>query len=1334
MGTAPARWRAMLMQAMVLATVLATVLAMAGLLGLLLSLPVLATERPAMADLDAAGSQRLTLSPAQQAWLADHPDIVLGGSDQWPPALMRDPDGELTGILKDILDLLNQRLGTDIRLQAAPDWSEVTEQALAGEIDGLLAVARLPFWLERFLLTDPILRTQLYVFVREGDALASTDISALFGQRVGVIRGLKHINGVLADYPRDIEVVRYDSNPALAAALVAGEVDCVVADGTFDWWRRENTLVGFGMAAILDQGAYDVVTAIRKDWPELVEILNLGLASISMAEHAAIRESWLGSLDAAPAPTSLALTAAERAWLAEHEEIVLGITDQFQPDVLIGPDGQQSGLVVDILDRLNRLLDGRLRLQVDPDWSRVTEQAIAHEIDGLASSTPNPTWDRHFLYTDRLYQGFFSLYRRVDDPPLTQREQLAGLRVGYLAGMKKVEYLLAEGPELTLVPLANNQAMAEALIEGEVDVLIGGVDLEWWRRQHAVLSFRATGTLADSQYPVLMSIRNDWPELVGILNKALRAIPAADWTRIQRRWLGDPLPLQPPQATPALTPEQRRWLNAHPVIRYAVSADWPPVGFYDHQDQPAGIAPDYLKRIGKRLGVRFEPVPVADWPAAMAALEQSRIDLLPAVAETPERQGHFLFTSPYLEFPVAIFARVETPLIDRLQALDGKRVIVIEGHATQEWLAAEHPDIQLVRVRDVRAAVRALAEGQGDALVGNLFAISQAIAREKLFQIRVAGDTPYAYQLSMAARPSWPMLIEILEQALDAMSPVEREAIQSRWMREQPEPRPDYRLVVQISAIAALVLLLVLLWNRSLAREINKRRHAERVLADSEQHYRGMVESAGRAYHFYSMTTEGQFTYISDSASELFGLDRATMIGMNWSEIGVWTAASLQRAHEAMAACLRGEIPPPLAIDYELAGSPRHLMTFPRPVRDGHGRVVRIDGMTLDQTEQRALEARLREAQVRAEAASQAKSDFLTNMSHEIRTPMNAILGMLHLALDQDLDERLRDYLDKAQTAARNLLALLNDILDLSKVEAAQMQLQQVSFSLSEVLDNVATVAGHQASERGLDFRLERAEGVPDQLEGDPLRLTQVLMNLATNAVKFTQRGEVVIRVESPARASDATDAEPAVLVFRVSDTGIGIGPELMAQLFEPFQQADSSTTRSYGGTGLGLSICKRLTELMGGTIAVDSQPDVGSVFTVRLRLPRATTAAIAKQLDGAESPSRPAAARETASSLASNPATSLTAEPDVLASDAAQPQEGASLARILPLLESLAAKAATDEASIEDDFLAERTLLIAALEPADFRALADAISTYQFDTLRTLLARLQEKARVAPG
>ena len=231
-----------------------------------------------------------------------------------------------------------------------------------------------------------------------------------------------------------------------------------------------------------------------------------------------------------------------------------------------------------------------------------------------------------------------------------------------------------------------------------------------------------------------------------------------------------------------------------------------------------------------------------------------------------------------------------------------------------------------------------------------------------------------------------------------------------------------------------------------------------------------------------------------------------------------------------------------------------------------------------------------------AEAASRAKSQFLAAMSHEIRTPMNAIIGLSGLALRTSLTDKQRDYLQKIDTAANSLLRIINDILDHSKIEAGKMTMESARFDLNEVLENVSNLITNKCEEKGLEFIFNTEPKVPLSLVGDPLRLGQILINLASNAVKFTESGHVLIRVE--AISDNANISDRIRLQFSVEDTGIGLTQEQIGRLFQSFTQADDSITRRFGGTGLGLTICKDLVELMGGDISVVSQIGKGSIFS----------------------------------------------------------------------------------------------------------------------------------------
>jgi PAS domain S-box-containing protein len=364
-------------------------------------------------------------------------------------------------------------------------------------------------------------------------------------------------------------------------------------------------------------------------------------------------------------------------------------------------------------------------------------------------------------------------------------------------------------------------------------------------------------------------------------------------------------------------------------------------------------------------------------------------------------------------------------------------------------------------------------------------------------------------------------------------------------------------------------------------------------LRDQQFYTRSLIESNIDAI----MTTDpsGIITDINKQMEALTGSTRDELIGAPFKS----HFTDPERAEAAIKLVLREK----KVTDYELTAC----------ARDGKQTVVSYNATTFydrdrtlqgvfaaarDITERKRVEVELQQARDAAESASQTKSDFLASMSHEIRTPMNAITGIADLLAKTPLTAEQDKYVQIFRRASDNLLHLINDILDLSKVEASQLELEQTGFSLNDLLEKVTEMVAIRAQQKGLALVCEIAPGVPPDVVGDPTRLRQVLLNLLGNAIKFTESGEVALRV-----ALDADPSLPGAVGFTISDTGIGIPAEKLGAVFERFTQADSSTTRSYGGSGLGLTISKRLVELMGGRIWVKSRVGEGSVFSFAVPL-----------------------------------------------------------------------------------------------------------------------------------
>jgi PAS domain S-box-containing protein len=373
--------------------------------------------------------------------------------------------------------------------------------------------------------------------------------------------------------------------------------------------------------------------------------------------------------------------------------------------------------------------------------------------------------------------------------------------------------------------------------------------------------------------------------------------------------------------------------------------------------------------------------------------------------------------------------------------------------------------------------------------------------------------------------------------------------------------------------------------------DITERKQMEEKLRQSEERFRTLVETM--RVGLSAVDAKGVITYVNDQMCQMLGYTREEFIGHPTTDFH--DEESRKRQEEIFAKRRKGlKDPTPYEITW-VAKDGRKVNTIltPTPGYSPGGEFTGSFAIFTDITELKYMEEELRKAKEEAETANRAKTEFLASMSHEIRTPMNAIIGMADLLLETELTPEQEQYVQVFQTAGENLLNIINEIIDISKVEAGHIQLETIDFDLNDLIEKLCDVMAVRAHKKGLELVYNIMPDVPTDLLGDPTRLRQILVNLIGNAIKFTEKGEVFIQIENKTLKKETVE-----LLCSVTDTGIGMSAEQIETIFDPFTQADSSITRKYGGTGLGLAISKQLVELMNGHIKVESKAGHGSTFS----------------------------------------------------------------------------------------------------------------------------------------
>jgi two-component system sensor histidine kinase EvgS len=787
-----------------------------------------------------------------------------------------------------------------------------------------------------------------------------------------------------------------------------------------------------------------------------------------------------------PAPV---LGSDDLAWLIAQKSLRVGVRSDQVPLVFDTGEGQLAGVFIDYLNTISAKLDVAIE-QVSGNETQL-DQWLA---DGLIDARLNTRSSRGSnaggaLVSSPLMSLTYGLFVASGDAGIRELEDLENARVAVVARDATQNALLDAVRSFTPVPVVTLGEAVSMVLSGQADAFLGPVSVvSDYLRSAMVKGIRLARLMDQHSVDVVLEVAPEEERVFRVLNQAVLAMTHSEHRAVREPWLQSSIP-ETEDSTLRLSEEESGFLRRNPNLEVAFRQDWPPFEF--SQDGGArGLVPDLVARLEEQLSVRFGRRMLETGQVPEDQLSEGVIDILPAVTRTPRLEESFLFSRAYLTVPIALAIRDDGRFIGELRELRDERVGVVNRQAGHDYLLINHPDLDLYPVSSVEQGLLALSNGDLDAMVTHIPAVSYTVARLGLSNLRITSITPYQYELRFAVRKDQPELLGILNKALGSLDSNETDAIYNRWIHLDIEQETDYTVVRRILLIAVMVVLIFLYWNRKLSREVDERIRSETALRRSEDELRSAKQDAER----------------------------------------------LAR---------------------------------------------------------------------QAEAASLAKSEFLANMSHEIRTPMNAVIGYSDLLSNTVKDPQQRNYLNAIRAGSRSLLMLINDILDLSRIEAGKMRLDYSAVSVRRLLSDVRHIFDLRATEQGISLEVSVDSRMPAAMRLDETRLRQVLFNLVGNAIKFTHQGGVTVRATATPQVDDEADASQRTLksqlVVTVQDTGIGIPEDQQQQIFDAFEQQEGQSSRRYGGTGLGLAISRKLVRMMGGELQVESEPGNGSTFTVRL-------------------------------------------------------------------------------------------------------------------------------------
>ena len=638
-----------------------------------------------------------------------------------------------------------------------------------------------------------------------------------------------------------------------------------------------------------------------------------------------------------------------------------------------------------------------------------------------------------------------------------------------------------------------------------------------------------------------------------------------------------------------LTQKEIKYLKNKKIIKMCIDPNWMPYEKFDKNKKHIGMTADYFKIFQQDIGIDIKPIFTKTWSESLEFAKKRKCDILSLAMETPERKRYLDFTTPYLKTPLVIATKINVTFVNDISTLENKKIGIPKGYAFGEILKNKYKNINIIEVEDIKEGLQKVNNNELFGYIGTLSSVGYMFQNGLSASLKISGKFEETWELGVAVRNDDKILLEIFQKSINNLDAREQQNILNDWVSVSIDKETDYTLVLEI-LIVVFIIGLFALYRQILLNRSNSELTVEKD--NFEYLFNNTIETIG-------IFQNGKCIDLNNSGIKLFGFkNKEEAIGKEALSIIAPDSQEIAIKH-----IKQGSLEPYEANAIKLDGT-----IFPALIQ-GQRKIIngidtRITSL-LDLSDIKEKEKELIIAKEKAQQANKSKSQFLANMSHEIRTPMSGIIGMSHLALQTNLDEKQTTYLKSIDNSANNLLNIINDILDFSKIEAGKLEINKIDFDMDELLSSIKSIVTIKVDEKGLACDIKCNCSTDHIYFGDSLRISQILLNLISNAVKFTKVGNISAEIKM---------LDKNIARFIVSDTGIGLSAEQIDKLFKSFTQADGSTTRKYGGTGLGLSISKQLVELMGGKIWVESEPNVGSKFIFEIELQKGDVNKIVKK------------------------------------------------------------------------------------------------------------------------
>ncbi|MEO2279880.1 response regulator [Pseudoalteromonas pernae] len=1148
-------------------------------------------------EVNNAPEQLIELTDRERLWLNKHPTIRFGSDPSWRPYEYVDDQGRHQGMFSEYRKILEQRLGVNFEFVRTQTWVEAMEKTEKREIDLILGLSPTPKRGKIMNFSQSYLEIPSIVMTAK-DTPYMSGMSDLGNKTLGVVDGYANTEWAVEQYP-DLNYVYVESLGDGLRLVSDGKLYAMLGNqfGAID---RASELGLNNIKHNFEAGfRFHIAVGIRKDWPELLSIVDKALATITPAQHDAIRNKWV------TADINADDTAAINKTSQDIPVVRLVLVTLVLAALFLFIAWKLSNMNNDVLTFYQ---SGRLRIYamlglaivliliLVLTWNSMNrEEDIARQRMEASLQTVLKTTTNSLKYWVKGRKRLIAHIANEEGLSSLLSESGRTVTKNYIgqADLKSVKYNLSLMPDdwqlqLLLtdgtavfddVPHLNHilPQLEETVFKGQT-VFIPPVKMPQTDEAHM---FFAAPVLDYAGQPIAAVVASVNPakELSNILSNG-RIGDTGETYAVNK----DGLLISKSRYTTVLQTMGILDVEQSPVLNVRISDRAQQVMPIERSDYTFPLTLAAKHTVAGRNGSQRNGYQGYRDVSVLGAWTWDNDLGIGIITEIDEREAleafHISRNTLFSVLGVTLFLSlslmgITTWIGERANRSLSKARDELEDKVIERTAELSKSQAQFFNLIEAAPDPIIVTDTTGIITIANKRAEALfGYAREEML------GQPVEMLIPHAIRESHPSLRKKYLQAPDVQLMGRNRNLEALTKDGKTVP-----VEVSLSPIETEDGTLV----ASALRDITDRRLAEKAAAESRHLLQTVIDNSPAL--IYLKDLEGKFILINNGFREVIGKDMADIIGstafellstelaQDFSEKDKWVIDNKQTLQsEEHVQRLDGGF-----VDY---------ISYRFPVENAEGEIIAIGGISTDITE-------LVVAREHANQANAAKSDFLANMSHEIRTPMNAIIGMSHLALQTELNNKQRNYISKVHRSAESLLGIINDILDFSKIEAGKLDVEKIPFTLEDVLENLTNLVGLKAEEKGVELHYVFDTDMPTAYIGDPLRVGQILVNLGNNAVKFTDPGgEIVIRL-----SAQSLSDQKVTLQGEISDTGIGMSNEQQNKLFQPFSQADSSTTRKYGGTGLGLTICQKLTKLMGGRIWVESELGTGSTFGFTIEL-----------------------------------------------------------------------------------------------------------------------------------